>query len=143
MSENKLMQLATLSEDGSPWMCSVWFGFDDDLNIYFFSATNRQHSQEIEKDNRVAGAIAKPHAVSDVPRAIQLKGTAEKLIDKNVIAHARSVYEDRIFDSATIDKLMVHPERPHVFYKIIPSKFVLFDAVNFPESSRQEYIPNA
>ena len=53
----KLMQLATVS-DGSPWICSVWFGFDGDLSIYFFSSTERQHSKEIERDVRVARAMA-------------------------------------------------------------------------------------
>lgn len=141
MTEQKLMQLATMSENG-PWVCSVWQAFDRDLSIYFFSATTRQHSQEIEKDNRVAGALAKPHSISDQPRAVQFSGTAERLTDPADIARARSTYEGRIFDVATIDKLMSHPDRPHVFYKITPKRFVLFDAVNFPENSRQEYIPS-
>lgn len=140
MTEQKLMQLATISETG-PWTCSVWQAFDDDLNIYFFSATNRQHSQEIEKDGRVAGALAKPHTVSDAPRAVQFSGTAERLTNEADIEKARSVYEGRIFDKATIDALIANEERPHVFYKITPNKFVLFDTVNFPENSRREYIP--
>jgi uncharacterized protein YhbP (UPF0306 family) len=140
MTEQKLMQLATVGRDG-PWACSVWQAFDDELNIYFFSATTRQHSQEIEKDGRVAGSIAKPHEVSDKPRAIQFSGTATKLNDPADVAKARSVYEGRIFDAETIDKLMANPDRPHMFYKITPKKFVLFDTVNFPDNSRQEYIP--
>jgi uncharacterized protein YhbP (UPF0306 family) len=141
MTEQKLMQLATIGEFG-PWICSVWQAFDDDLNIYFFSATTRQHSQEIEKDGRVAGALAKPHTVSDTPRAVQFSGKATRLTDEAEIAKARSVYEGRIFNAETIDKLMANEERPHVFYKITPNKFVLFDVENFPENSRQEYTPN-
>lgn len=138
LTEQKLMQLATVS-DGNPWVCSVWYAFDDDLNIYFFSAINRQHSLEIEKDNRVAGALAKPQTPQDTPRGLQFQGTATKLTDPEDIAKARAVYEGRIFDAQSIDKFMVHSERPHVFYKITPTKFVLFDAVNFPDNSRQEY----
>ena len=137
MGKQKLMQLATVSE-GNPWVCSVWFGFDDDLNIYFFSAINRRHSLEIEKDNRVAGAMALPQAPQDQPRGLQFERKAEKLTDEAAITHARSTYKGRIFDAETIDKFMAHQERPHSFYKITPSKFVLFDTVNFPENSRQE-----
>jgi len=137
MTEQKLMQLATIGQTG-PWVCSVWQAFDEDLNIYFFSATNRQHSMEIEKDNRVAGALAKPHTVSDTPRAVQFSGTAQKLTDPADIAKARSVYEGRIFDAETINKLMENNERPHVFYKITPTKLVLFDVENYPENSRRE-----
>lgn len=132
------MQLATVSE-GSPWVCSVWFGFDDNLNIYFFSAINRRHSLEIEEDGRVAGAIALPQTPQDQPRGLQFEGKAEKLTNETDIAHARQTYESRIFDAETIDKFMVDQERPHSFYKITPSKFVLFDVVNFPDNSRQEY----
>ncbi|MHB1864808.1 MAG: pyridoxamine 5'-phosphate oxidase family protein [Candidatus Saccharimonadales bacterium] len=140
MQEQKLMQLATISEDG-PWICSVWQAFDNDLNIYFFSATNRKHSLDIEKDSRVAGALAKPHDINDAPRAVQFSGIAKRLINAEDIAKARSVFEGRIFNSETIDKLMANSERPHVFYKIVPNKFVLFDVKNYPENSRREYNP--
>jgi len=82
--------------------------------------------------------MALPHEVKDAPRGLQFEGMAQKLTDESEVASARSVYEDRIFDGKTIDKLIAHPERPHAFYKITPSKFVLFDAVNFPDSPRQE-----
>jgi len=139
MERQKLMQLATV-DNGNPWVCNVWYGFDDDLNIYFFSATNRRHSIEAEKDNRVAGAMALPHTPEDVARGLQFEGTSEKLTNKDDIAKARSVYEGRIFDAKTIDDLIAHKERPHAFYKIAPSKFVLFDVENFPEDSRQEFV---
>lgn len=139
MDEQKLMQLATVGDDG-PWVCSVWQAFDDDLNIYFFSAINRQHSKDIEKNSSVAGALAKPHSVVDPARAVQFSGTAEKLTDPELVSKARSVYENRIFDVNTIDALMANSERPHMFYKITPKKFVLFDVENFSENPRQEYI---
>lgn len=138
LKQAKLMQLATVKEN-NPWVCSVWFGFDDDLNIYFFSATNRRHSLEIEKDERVAGAIVLPQAPEDQPRGLQFEGKAKRLTGEAAIAHARLTYEGRIFDTETIDKFLAHKERPHSFYRITPSKFVLFDAVNFPDNSRQEY----
>ncbi len=138
LQQAKLMQLATVS-NGNPWVCSVWYGFDDDLNIYFFSATNRRHSLEISNDNRVAGAMALPQTPQDQPRGLQFEGKAKRLTDEADITHARSTYEGRIFDAETINKFMAHQERPHSFYRIVPSKFVLFDAVNFPENSRQEY----
>ena len=134
------MQLASISQDG-PWICSVWQASDDEMNVYFFSATNRKHSKDIEKDGRVAGALAKPHTLSDKPRAVQFSGIAERLTNEADIAKARSLYEGRIFDATTIDKLIANQDMPHVFYKITPNKFVLFDAKNFPEDSRREYIP--
>lgn len=140
MQEQKLMQLATVGENG-PWICSVWQAIDEHMNIYFLSATNRQHSLDIALNPHVAGALAKPHEVGDPARAIQFRGTANLLTGVDEIALARSVYEGRTFDAAQIETFMSDAERPHAFYKITPTKFVLFDTENFPENSRQEYIP--
>lgn len=131
------MQLAT-SVDDQPWVCSVWFASDDELNIYWFSSTNRRHSEELKKNNKVAGAFALPHEPSDPPRGLQFQGIAEELTDIGSIQRARSLYQGRIFDNQTIDSLINNPEKPHRFYRAKPTRFVLFDAVNFPENSRQE-----
>jgi uncharacterized protein YhbP (UPF0306 family) len=135
-----MMQLAT-SVDGQPWVCSVWFAADDNFNIYWFSSTTRRHSSELKKNPKVAAAIVLPQTPKDMPRGLQLEGTAEELSTAEDIAKARSVYEGRIFDVETINNLMAHPEKPHKFYKITPALFVLFDAVNFPDESRKEWKP--
>lgn len=140
LKEAKMMQLAT-AEGSQPWACSVWFASDEDLNIYWFSSTTRQHSVEIRKNPKVAATICLPQSPADVPRGLQLKGLAGELNNPKDIAKARSVYEGRIFDAKTVDSLMVHPEKPHRFYRIWPNLIVLFDAVNFPDESRQEWRP--
>ena len=138
LEEAKLMQLAT-SVDHQPWICSVWFAADEDLNIYWFSSMTRKHSQEVVKNNRVAAAMVVPQTPNDKPRGLQVKGIAKTLTNKKDIEKAISVYKGRIFPKKTIDKLMKDTETPHKFYKITPSQFVLFDAVHFGDTWRQEY----
>jgi uncharacterized protein YhbP (UPF0306 family) len=140
LKESKLMQLAT-ADDGQPWVCNVWFAADDDLNIYWFSSTNRRHSEEVRRNPKVGAAICLPHTPSDTPRGLQFQGMAEELEAAEDVSSARAVYEGRIFDAETIDKLMAHPDRPHRFYRMRPMLFVLFDAVNFPDQPRQEWSP--
>lgn len=134
----KLMQLAT-AKDNQPWVCSVWFAADENLNIYWFSSTTRRHSGEILKNMKVAAAIVLPHFPTDPPRGLQLQGFAEVLKDKANIDKAISVYRDRIFPIETINELMQNKDKPHKFYRIKPTQFVLFDAVNFGDNWRQEY----
>jgi len=51
LTNNTLMQLATLGEDGQPWLCSVYFVHDEDDNLYWTSArSKRRHSREIKGD---------------------------------------------------------------------------------------------
>ena len=138
LAEAKMMQLAT-SIDDQPWICNVWFAADDDMNIYWFSSTTRRHSKEVLKNNKVAAAMVMAQTPADTPRGLQLQGLAEELSDKEDIEKAISVYKDRIFDMETINELMEDDARPHKFYKIKPTQFVLFDMVNFPENSRREY----
>lgn len=138
LKETKLMQLAT-AINNQPWVCNVWFVSDDDLNIYWFSSITRRHSDEVLNNNKVAGAIVIPQNPNDPPRGLQFQGVAELLEDEEEINKARSLYQEKILPSEKIDEFMSHKEKPHKFYKIKPSRFVLFDVVNFPENSRQEY----
>lgn len=137
LKEAKLMQLAT-SLDGQPWVCSVWFAADNDLNIYWFSSVARRHSKEVLKNPKVAGAVVLPHTPNDPPRGIQFSGEATVLEDEAEIEKVISYYSGRIFTSEKIKEFMGDKDNPHKFYKIKPTQFVLFDVVNFPESSRQE-----
>lgn len=138
LNEAKLMQLST-SINNQPWVCSVWFAADEDLNIYFFSSNTRRHSKEITKNNRVAGAMVIPQTPKDLPRGLQFQGKVKLLTKKQDIDKAISVYGGRIFPISQIKEFMEDDETPHHFYKIKPTQFVLFDSVNFPENSRQEY----
>ena len=47
-----LTSLATFGKE--PWICSVYFVVDDDLNFYFVSSPDSQHSKDIEKNKSVA-----------------------------------------------------------------------------------------
>ena len=137
LSEARLMQLAT-SIDNQPWVCSVWFAADKDLNIYWFSSITRRHSDEVVKNPKVAGAIVLPQTPDVLPRGLQFQGEASMVEEKGEVEKAISLYKGRIFTKEKIETFMNHKEKPHKFYKITVKKYVLFDGVNFPESSRQE-----
>lgn len=135
------MQLATVVGN-QPWVCSVWFASDNDLNIYWFSSTTRRHSQEVNQNPKVAGAICLPQTPGGDARGLQFQGTAKELTDSGEIDKARAVYEDHIFPGKTIDALIANEQKPHRFYKIKVTQYVLFDTVNFPDESRQEWTPS-
>jgi uncharacterized protein YhbP (UPF0306 family) len=140
LQNTKLMQLATANSDAQPWVCSVWFAFDDDLNLYWFSRGSRRHSKEVAANDKVAGAVVTPQAPSGAPRGLQFQGLAAKVTDTDEIAHARSVFEDRIFPHEQVEQMMNDAHDPHEFYKVDVSEFVLFDAVNFPDDPRQVFV---
>lgn len=79
-----------------------------------------------------------PQNPNDPPRGLYFQGVAEVLENQKNIDKAISVYADRIFSREKIKEFMQHKEKPHKFYRIKPSQFILFDAVNFPDNPRQE-----
>ncbi len=43
----KYITIASVSDDGQPWNTPVYSAFDKDLNFYWFSDKNSQHSQNV------------------------------------------------------------------------------------------------
>lgn len=132
------LSLAT-SLNGQPWICEVHYVYDDDLNFYFLSKPSRRHSKEIAANPKVAGNIVKQHSATETPRGVYFEGTAELL--KNVAEDSApfNLYDQRFGLSAGIrEEIKADPEG-HKFYKIMPTHFMLFDPVNFPDNPRQEW----
>ena len=141
LKEAKLMQIAT-SADGRPWVASVWFAADNSFNLYFISRQTRRHSQEITRNPQVAGAIVKPHdTLGDKTRGLQFEGKCSDVKGKELIK-SFALFAKRF---PKVTKFILSPKdiingvTDHRLYKIIPSKIVLFDEINFPGNSRQEY----
>lgn len=138
LEKARLMQVATC-RNNQPWACSVYFAFDDKLNLYWISKPNRRHSLELKDNAKVAGTIVTPHKPGDDVRGLQFQGTAKELIEKEEIKLAMSYYAKRYeMDSERVQKI-VDDTDGHRCYVIKPSLFVLFDETNFPENPRQEY----
>ncbi len=135
-----VMQVATLS-GGKPRVATVWFSYDTDLNLYFVSRSDREHSRDIGRDNRIAGSIVDPrHAkpgnavrgLSFQGTAIEAKGTA---LDKAYSQYCKRfpIVSERVsLQDMQSNKTMLR------MYKISPENFVLFDEVDFVEQPSHE-----
>jgi hypothetical protein len=140
VTSGKLMQVATLSGDGCPAVCNVWYRarFQPD-RLYFISRQDREHSVNILSDERVAGGIvAIPlSGLGQTVRGVTFKGHARELG-----AEARTELEGflerwpRAGDTITPDKV-ASGETPSRLYEIRVSEWVLFDEEMFRESPRQ------
>ena len=138
LSSAKLMQVAT-SREGQPWICTVFFAFDNNLNLYWISKPDSRHSEEIRQNEKVSGTIVLPHKIGEKVRGIQLQGVAKKLSDKTEAADAMDYYAERFSTPKERVKAILDNTGGYVVYKITPQTFVLFDQVNFPDNPRQEY----
>lgn len=139
LAEARLLQVATMVND-QPWVCTVYFAHDPQLNLYWLSKPNRRHSKELAKNPHAAGAIVLPHTPGDKVRGLQLQGTVEEITEPAKLHREFKHYGERF---KTMDELpkIISGENKHHLYKLKPTLIVLFDEVNFPDQPRQEFTP--
>lgn len=141
LEKTQLMQIATCLNN-QPWVATVHFAFDENLNLYWISSFDRRHSIEIEQNPNIAAAIVKPHTSGEKVRGIQLSGVASRLSGADIQA-GMDIYTKRYTTPRERVKNIVEQTsgENHTVYKIKPELFVLYDEVNFPNSPRQEWKP--
>lgn len=135
LAEGRLMQLAT-ARQGKPWVCTVYFVADDELNLYWLSWPSRRHSQEIAENHHVAITIViKP----DLPViGVQAEGTATIVDDHATVERAMSQYAEK-YDGAGAQfaERFLAGTNQHVLYRFTPQMYYIFDEVTYPNSSPQ------
>jgi uncharacterized protein YhbP (UPF0306 family) len=135
LPQGRMMQIATVDGD-QPWICTVYFVEDEELNLYWLSFPTRRHSQEIAKHRKVAVAV--PIKFDKPVVGIQAEGVAETVADKEVIAAVMQRYVAKYNSGQQFYDNFVAGRNQHVLFKFTPSTYVLFDEVNFPTDGRQE-----
>jgi general stress protein 26 len=104
LEQNLVGAVATVNEDGSPWVSPVHV-FSDDEAVYWFSDANKQHSLNIDRDPRVSLTLFSPDA-SKGTKGVYINGTAEKL-DVEATTQAKQLMVKKIgkvlsvFDKST------------------------------------------
>lgn len=93
LNDNVIGSLATVNEDGTPWVTPVHL-FSDDQYVYWFSLETSQHSQNIARNPRVSASIASPD-LSKGPKGVYFNGSVEQLgVDETT--EARKLIEAKI-----------------------------------------------
>lgn len=143
LKDKKLMVLATYGDH--PWIASVYYSFDKDLNLYFITAPSTIHGEHIEKNKKVAAAIVDSHQKpSDVKRGLQIYGVVEQVSGINKVNYALRLWKD-----------FLNVQRPDIsfenmkkglykgrIYKLKPIKIKLFDQEKFKVPDGEEPILN-
>jgi len=131
----QMLQIIT-TNGYQPWGATVYFAYDQDLNLYWISRPDRRHSSELSLNKKVAGVIAKYHTYGEKVRGIQIEGEAFELKNEDA-SNAMEIYTKRY----SVPRARALNLSGHIVYKLKPTYIVLFDEVNFPENPRQEYKP--
>ena len=136
LNDNKLMQLATLGENGQPWLCSVYFVHDEDNNIYWTSArSKRRHSREIKNDSRVAVTIVQDPVNK---QALQITGVASEVSLEDA-ERVDKLYSAKYGDKNRLEEVLADLPEGRAFWKVEPTTISFWDEVNFPGVNKVDY----
>ena len=93
LSENLVGAIATINDDGTPWVSPVHI-VSDDTAVYWFSMEDKQHSQNVARDPRVSLSLFSPD-LSRGPKGVYINGNAE-ILDVTATTEAKKLLEARI-----------------------------------------------
>ena len=133
---NKLM---TISTNGShPWIATVYYGFDDDLTLYFISDAGTMHARHIAENSQVALAIANSLQPAESKKAgLQLYGTATLIQDEAVVKKAIDFWKTNV---GVTDEKLNHEAVKGRMYQIVPKKIKYFNQNLFEVEDGKEPI---
>ncbi len=91
LDSSQFMALATTGQEG-PWVCPVYFAYDEKFNLYFLSAPTSLHMRNIEKSAAVSCAIFdSTQGNLDKVVGVQLRGEA-RFVTPEEAQHAFDIY---------------------------------------------------
>jgi uncharacterized protein YhbP (UPF0306 family) len=142
LPQPNIMQLAT-SADDKPWVCHIHYYSDEALNFYWVSTVERRHSQDIARNPQVAATILvhKNTPEENYAIGVSVEGTAE-LIGEQIDEKIGEGYIRKHGKDPSLLSDIASGKNPHKFYRLKPTRIVLFDSKNFPNDPRQEWLPN-
>jgi uncharacterized protein YhbP (UPF0306 family) len=128
-----MMQLGT-SINNEPWVCTLYYAVDDELNLYWISLPDTKHSQTIEKNPKTSAAIPVEYEFGKPIAGLTLTGEAAHLNLSSSEGNRRilELYAKQMNREESFVDDMTSGKNPHELYVFRPKHAKLFDRINFP-----------
>jgi nitroimidazol reductase NimA-like FMN-containing flavoprotein (pyridoxamine 5'-phosphate oxidase superfamily) len=133
-----IMQLAA-AVNNQPQICTLHFYSDEDFNFYWCSTLDSSHPQAIKQNSQVAAYVLAHENTpeEDYVIGVSIIGQAE-LLDAETIQKISAAYAEKLAKKPDYVSDIVSGKSPYKFYRLKPSRIVLFDNKDFPDNPRQE-----
>ncbi len=101
-SDNKYMSLGTSTKDGKPWVAPVLYVHDEEYRMYFLSAIDSLHAENIKENQEVAISIFDSEQDIGASDGVQARGTCV-MVEENEIEKAITLYCKKVFPESDIE----------------------------------------
>jgi hypothetical protein len=124
ISECLYLNIASITPSGSPWNTPVYYTFDNNFNLYWYSDKNSIHSENIRNNQEIFITIYMPDEKSP---GIYIEAIAFELSTEEEISNLS------MRDNTKYDPKEFLRESPLRMYKAIPSKV----SISTPETANK------
>ena len=135
MKSKNIMALATHDED--IWACTVYYGLDDDLNLYFVSPPTAKHSKHIKETGEVAFAIFDSNQPVSTKTKQGVYGQGNCKVLSNIVDTTKGLMLWNKSHKLKIDTIplkdILEKLTTSKVYKITPTKLKMFGATDGDE----------
>ena len=123
IEENIYCTLATASLDGVPWISPVFYGYDENFNIYWISDKDAKHSQLLRENPQISIVIFNSQAPEGEGDGVYIQATISELNDKEEAEKGVAIRDNRVkVEEFRVKKLgEVLGEGQWRVYKAVPS----------------------
>jgi len=139
LTSTREMILAT-SVQNIPWTATLVFGHDENFNLYWISAENTRHSQELVKNPTIAATV-NTAGENGKSKGLQLQGEARKLEEEEIVGAAREYFAKR--GTTKLPETLEDVNdltKGRSWYVLKPTKIYILDEELFGYE-RKEYTP--
>jgi len=123
-------QMVLATNGRFPWVCTLYYSIDSDLNIYFLTGPTTIHGKQIAKNGKVAVAISdSPQTPASKKKGLQIYGLCKQISGVRKVTHAITLWKQTL--GVTSDKYsyegMLKKAITGRMYKITPKKIKFFN----------------
>jgi len=130
LGKNKLMTVATCGRHGI-WSATVFYAFNEECSLVFFSKEDTRHAENIADDSSVAVTINQHWGRPGYPQGVQIQGSASRLSDvekDKLVWRLKSLYNHRYLWAR------LYPD--HRYFHIVPTQVWYIDKAYFGHHNR-------
>ncbi len=100
-SDNKYMCIGTSTKKGRPWVTPVLYVYDEEYRVYFLSAIDSLHAENIKENSEVSIAIFNSEQKIGSSDGVQARGECS-MVEEEEIEKAITLYCEKVFPGSDI-----------------------------------------
>lgn len=134
------IQFALATNGKHPWIATMYYGVDDDLNMYFLTDPATIHAQALKENPLVSAVIAdSPQNPASKKIGIQLYGHASEIEGEEAIKAGFAIWREvlKVTDPKYSYEGIKSGELHYRLYKLVPKKIKYYNEELWEEGDEQ------